>query len=105
MLKIGAEFGILAMLTGAVTNPKLRRQGISARCSRQEEAMSTIMEVKRTRAEAHGAMLQEALSRPGVREFMEVYRNWQEVDKELEAYRRSSWYGGRIITSDRTSNL
>ena len=67
--------------------------------------MVTITEVKRTRAEAHDAMLREALSQPGVREFMEVYRNWQGVDKELETYRRSSRYGGRIITSDRTSNL
>lgn len=67
--------------------------------------MVTITEVKRTRAEAHDAMLREALSQPGVREFMEVYRNWQEVDKELETYRRSSRGGSRTITSDRTSNL
>lgn len=67
--------------------------------------MVTITEVKRTRAEAHDAMLREALSQPGVREFMEVYRNWQGVDKELETYRRSSRGGSRIITSDRTSNL
>lgn len=67
--------------------------------------MSTITGAKRTRAEAHDAMLQEALSRPGVREFMEVYRNWQDVDKDLEAYRKASRHRNEITTSDRTSNL
>lgn len=67
--------------------------------------MGTVTEGERTREEAHRAMLQEALSRPGVREFMEVYRNWQEVDKELESYRRAARGRNEIITSDRTSNL
>ena len=33
------------------------------------------------------ATLEEALRRPGVREMMQVYRNWQQADQGLDAYR------------------
>ena len=32
-------------------------------------------------------MLEAALARPGVREVMEVYQNWQKADSGLDAYR------------------
>ena len=32
----------------------------------------------------HAAMLGEALSRPSVRQVMEVYRNWQRADRALQ---------------------
>lgn len=51
--------------------------------------MNMVMEVKRTRAEAHDAMLHEALSRPGVREVMKVYENWRRVDDTCDHYRQA----------------
>jgi len=36
------------------------------------------------------AMLEEALSRPGVREAMAMYRRWQEADQSMEAYRTAT---------------
>ena len=39
------------------------------------------------RKEQQAAMLKEALARPGVREVMEVYRNYQNVNKGLDSYR------------------
>ena len=35
-------------------------------------------------------MLGAALARPGVREVMEVYRNWQKADSGLDAYRAAT---------------
>lgn len=67
---------------------------------------------KPTRHEARreqelAAMLEEALSRPGVREAMVMYRRWQEADQSMEAYRtattRSSWSSTRDTTTDRTN--
>lgn len=62
-------------------------------------------EEERTRAEAHDAMLQEALSRPGVREFMEVYQNWRKAESGIDHYRRTVKRRGKVTTSDRTSSL
>ena len=67
--------------------------------------MSTIKEVESTRAEAYDAMLQEALSRPGVREVMEVYQNWRKVDQALSAYRQATKRQGQVTTSNRTNAL
>ena len=67
--------------------------------------MTTIKEVEGSRAEAHEAMLQEALSRPGVREFMEVYQNWQEVDKNLNLYRQAIKPQTETTTSDHANAL
>ena len=36
------------------------------------------------------AMLKAALQRPGVREFMEVYRDWQKADSGLDVYRSAT---------------
>ena len=41
---------------------------------------------KSSRQQKRDALLEEALSRPGVREFMEVYGNWQEANAELDKY-------------------
>lgn len=50
-------------------------------------------------------LIEKACSRPGVREFMEVYNIWQEKDRALDAYRlatgRSSW----TIATNSSSNL
>ena len=42
------------------------------------------------RAEIHAALLKDALSRPGVREMMLVYGQWQEQDRTLDAYRAAT---------------
>ena len=67
--------------------------------------MGTIKEVERTRAEAYDAMLQEALSRPGVREVMQVYENWRRTDRGLDTYRRATRQRVKTTTSDRSSSL
>lgn len=49
------------------------------------------------------AMLEVALARPGVREVMEVYRNWQEADSGLDAYRAATKEPLRTMTTDRAN--
>ncbi len=39
------------------------------------------------RQKQQSALLKEALSRPGVAEYMEVYQGWQEQDQGLDPYR------------------
>ena len=39
------------------------------------------------RQKRQAALLEEALSRPGVAEMMAVYENWREHDRELDSYR------------------
>ena len=46
------------------------------------------------------AMLEVALARPGVREVMEVYRNWQEADSGLDAYRAATKEPRRTMTTN-----
>ena len=52
------------------------------------------------RAEEHAAMLKEALARPGVREVMKVYGDWQQIDGELDAYRAAAKRAPTITTTD-----
>lgn len=52
------------------------------------------------RAEEHAAMLKEALARPGVREVMKVYGDWQQADKGLDAYRAATKRAPMITTTD-----
>ena len=52
------------------------------------------------RAEEHAAMLKEALGRPGVREVMEVYGEWRQIEKELDAYRAATKKAIRVTTTD-----
>lgn len=42
------------------------------------------------REQKHSIMLAEALARPGVREVMEVYGQWQEQDQGLDPYRTAT---------------
>ena len=41
------------------------------------------------REQEYDAMLKEALSRPGVREVMEIYARLREIDQRLEASRKA----------------
>ena len=55
------------------------------------------------RVEQHGAMLKEALRRPGVREVMRVYGAWKQADSGLEAHRIASRRAGHFTTTDHTN--
>ena len=52
------------------------------------------------REREHAAMLEEALARPGVREVMQVYQNYQEIDKGLNSYRQATKYPEIVIATD-----
>lgn len=54
------------------------------------------------REQERAAMLEEALSRPGVREVMEVYGGWREQDRRLDAYRAAMKAPARTTTTDHT---
>lgn len=47
------------------------------------------------------ATLEAALRRPGVREMMQVYRNWQQADQGLDAYRTGTTLMPDTTTADR----
>ena len=49
------------------------------------------------------AMLETALARPGVREVMAVYQNWQKADSGLDAYRATTKEPLTITTTDRAN--
>ena len=55
------------------------------------------------RKEDHEEMLKLALSRPGVREVMEVYGHWQKTSSEIDAYRSAVRVPYRTITTDHTT--
>ena len=55
------------------------------------------------RVEQHGAMLKEALAHPSVREVMEVYGAWQQIDERLGTYRATTMATPRITTTDQAN--
>ena len=55
------------------------------------------------RAQAHQEMLEKALSRPGVSEYMRVYNNWKEKDQRLDAYRSIRQISVEIDTTSSTT--
>ena len=50
----------------------------------------------------HADMLKEALARPGIREVMEVYEHYQQVDRGLDAYRMVTKQRGKVTRTTRT---
>lgn len=52
------------------------------------------------RAQDHAEMLEAALARPGVREFMKVYGGWKEKDQGLDVYRSAIKKPERITTTN-----
>ena len=54
------------------------------------------------REQKHAAMLQEALARPGVRDFMKVYGGWREKDRGLDAYRAATKTPASTTTTNHT---
>ena len=55
------------------------------------------------RGEQHRAMLKDALARPGVREVMEVYGAWQQIDRRLSTYRAATAARPQITTTDQAN--
>ena len=54
------------------------------------------------REQEHADMLKEALARPGIREVMKVYRDYQQVDRGLDAYRLATRQRGKVTRTTRT---
>ena len=52
------------------------------------------------REKKSAALLKEALDRPGVREAMEVYREWQRADRGMDAYRAATKVPYITMTTD-----
>ena len=52
------------------------------------------------RSQNHKTMIKEGLRKPGVREVMEVYRNWQHTDSGLNTFRSATKESFTISTTD-----
>lgn len=52
------------------------------------------------REKQHAALLEQALSRPGVKEVMEVYGGWQKQNQGLDSYRLATRKVANIRISD-----
>ena len=77
------------------------RQETRSDRTRQENKVTTHPDKPpSTRSEQHDAMLKEALARPGVREVMEVYGAWRQIDRELNTYRAATKRAPTITTTD-----
>ncbi len=66
----------------------------------QQEWTGHADKTQSNRAAVHAAMLKEALRRPGVREAMEVYRDWQRTDNGLASYRAATKQPSITTTTD-----
>ena len=55
------------------------------------------------REQERAAMLKAALSRPGIREVMKVYHDWQEKDRGIDAYRSAVKEPEQVTTTNHTS--
>lgn len=55
------------------------------------------------RAREHDRMLEEAMARPGVRDFIQVYESWRMRDRALDPYRAITRKRGRITITDGTN--
>ncbi len=52
------------------------------------------------RVRERDALLKKALQNPGIEEFLQVYRDWEKVDRGLDAYRRATKEPSKVITTD-----
>ncbi len=57
------------------------------------------------RQEQLETLLKEALSRPGVSEYMEVYGEWEEQDRRLDPYRMATKDIIKVSTTDHANVL
>ena len=54
----------------------------------------------RDRTQAHAMLLEDALERPGIREVMRVYEDWQQADHGLDSFRAITGEPQQIVTTD-----
>lgn len=52
------------------------------------------------RESQRATLLAEALRRPGVRDLMVVYHNWEQTDRQLDSYRMATAKSSLINTTD-----
>lgn len=55
------------------------------------------------REREHAELLKRALARPGIREVMDIYENWREMEQGLNAYRAATKKPERITTTNSTN--
>ncbi len=55
------------------------------------------------RRQEYAEMLKAALARPGIREVMKVYHDWQEKDRGLDGYRSAAKEPEQVTTTNYTS--
>ena len=55
------------------------------------------------REKKRAALLEEGIDRPGVRDAVEVYRDWQRADRGLDAYRAATKVRHITVTTDRAN--
>ena len=60
----------------------------------------TVRRAVSRREREHAKLLETALARPGIREVMKVYGNWQEKDRGLDSYRSATKEARRIVTTN-----
>ncbi len=51
----------------------------------------------------HDKLLQSALARPGVQEFMKVFGEWHELDRRMDVYRSATKRTYRIVTTNKSN--
>ena len=82
-----------------ILSDSIRRRQIIARQETSQHPSSK-------RRQEHDALLDAALARPGVREIMEVYGQWQDKDSGLDAYRLATkTTSGQVTNSNSSSSL
>ena len=69
----------------------------------ENQTESTMKNRESGRAQEHAALLEEALSRPGVRDVLEVYNSWRDLDQGLESYRLATKAPETITTTNYTN--
>lgn len=69
----------------------------------EEERMTQRETEPSDREKEHAALLKEALDRPGVREAMKVFHDWQRADRGLDAYRAATKVPYVTRTTDRAN--
>lgn len=82
--------------------PRLRGSNLRRDDQGKQNDTTKRKSVTSGREQERAAMLREALSRPGVREVMDVYSAWWERDRGLDAYRAATKTPARVTRTNHT---
>lgn len=63
-------------------------------------ARKSLAHLASDRTRARDELLEAALARPGVREFMNVYQDWREKDKGLDPHRNAMRTSVRTVATN-----